>query len=288
MSRTDLSPDRFPLHLREIADPPRRLRVHGTAPPLDALAVAIVGSRQATRLGRDVAHKLGADLARAGIAVVSGLAYGIDASAHLGALDAGGYTVAVLGGGLDRIYPRANVPLARRIVAEGGALVSEYEDDAAPRRHHFPARNRLISGLCQAVVVVEASSRSGSLITARLAGEQGREVLAVPGPVTSAASKGCHRLLKEGAALVEDVSDVLFELGITSPAPGAPAAARPDAAVHGDAAVVLRCIDADTTPLDVIVARAGLDRAVVQQHLTELELDGFVDAQRGGYIRRLL
>lgn len=270
----------LPECLRAIADPPASLQVRGAPAAVVAPGVAIVGSRRATRAGREVAHALARDLGAAGVVVVSGLAYGIDAVAHRGALAGGGRTVAVLGGGVDRIYPAAHLRLAEEIVAAGGALASEYSRDQAPRKHHFPERNRLISGLTLGVVIVEATLESGSLITARMAAEQGREVMAVPGPVASPLSRGCHRLLKSGAALIENADDVLFAIGMDSG--GNAAAASPPPAL----AAVYEQVRAEPTSLDQVAAMVRLTPEAAAQALVELELLGFVAAHRGGYIRR--
>jgi DNA processing protein len=200
----------YPQLLARIADPPPLLWVRGSAPLLSLPAVALVGSRAASSYGLEVAHELAAGLAETGVIVVSGLARGVDSSAHRGALTRG-TTAAILGSGADVIYPREHAALATEIVARG-VLVSEQPPGAAPRPHHFPRRNRLISGLCLAVVVVEASTRSGSLQTARLALEQGRDVMAVPGTVRGDRNRGCHGLLRDGAVLVESAADVLEEL----------------------------------------------------------------------------
>lgn len=280
-----LSGQALPERLRVIPDPPRRLHVRGAAEALAAPSVAIVGSRRATRAGRQFAEALAGDLAAAGLVVVSGLAYGIDAAAHLGALAGAGRTVAVLGSGLDRIYPRQHETLAAEIVDGGGALVSEYPADRSPRKHQFPERNRLISGLSLGVVIVEATTKSGSLITARMAAEQGREVMAVPGPVTSPLSGGCHRLLKSGAALIESADDVLYAVGYD-------AVDRPrGTGESGDAAparlaAVLEQVGAETTTLDQVVAATAMGLEAAAEALVELELLGFVAAHRGGYIRR--
>ena len=219
--------------------------------------------------------------------MVSGLAYGIDAAAHRGALtacgeapvsDDGPATVAVLGSGLDNIYPRHHVGLAAEIVAAGGAVVSEHESDEGPRKHHFPARNRIVSGLCLGVVIVEASGRSGSLITARLALEQGRDVMAVPSLVSSPLSAGCHRLIRQGAALVERAEHVLEALGIEWTEVNG-SASEPEDAVFG-------AVGATVTTVDSIIAATGLPVESVLERLVELELDGFVAEHRGGYIRR--
>ena len=271
----------LPLPLREIPDPPKRLYCVGRADALDTPAVAVVGSRRCTRQGRDTAFALARDLAAQGLTIVSGLAYGIDAAAHRGALaSAGAPTVGVLGSGLERIYPQSHERLAAEIVALGGAVVSEYEPAVGPRKHHFPARNRIVSGLCLGVVIVEASERSGSLITARLALEQGRDVMAVPSLVSSPLAAGCHRLIRQGAALVENAEHVLEALGIElePSAPGGTAVAEGD--------IVLKQVEATVTPLDAIVAATGLAIEDVLERLAELEIDGLVATHGGGYIRR--
>lgn len=270
----------LPLPLREIPDPPARLYCAGQAVVLDTPAVAVVGSRRCTRQGRDIAFALARDLAAQGLTIVSGLAYGIDAAAHRGALaSAAAPTVAVLGSGLDRIYPQSHERLAAEIVEHGGALVSEYEPTSGPRKHHFPARNRIVSGLCLAVVIVEASERSGSLITARLALEQGRDVMAVPSLVSSPLAAGCHRLIRQGAALVECAEHVLEALGL-EPKPETAGASLP---AKDD--IVLRQVEATATPLEMIVAGSGLAVEDVLERLAELEIDGRVAMQGGGYIR---
>ena len=198
---------RYPERLREIDNPPRLLYVRGSFAPEDRTAIAIVGTRGATRYGLDQARRLGRELAEAGFTVVSGLALGIDGAAHRGALEVGGRTLAALGGGVAKVYPREHEDLAR-LVANSGAVFSEYHPLTSPLAGNFPARNRIVSGLSLGVLVVESPLRSGSLITARLAAEQNREVFALPGPVDRETSRGCHQLLREGAALVESVDDV--------------------------------------------------------------------------------
>ena len=274
----------LPERLRVIPDPPRCLYLRGAGDALDAPAVAIVGSRRATRAGRQFAETLAADLAAAGLVVVSGLAFGIDAAAHRGTLAGGGRTVAVLGGGLDHLYPRQHVGLAEQIVRGGGAVVSEYPAERAPRKHQFPERNRLISGLSLGVVIVEATTKSGSLITARMAAEQGREVMAVPGPVASPLSGGCHRLLKSGAALIESADDVLYAVGYEAPEPSS--AGSEGGGAPARLAAVLEQVGADVTTLDQVVVGTGLGPAFATEALVELELLGFVAAHGGGYIRR--
>ena len=201
----------YPAPLATIPDPPAVLFVQGTIAPSDSLAVAIVGSRHGTHYGVSQAEKLAGALARAGLTIVSGLARGIDAAAHRGALAAGGRTLAVLGSGVLNIYPPEHVELARQ-VRNRGALISESPPRAAPLSGAFPQRNRILSGLAMGVVVVEASSRSGALITARHAMEQGREVFAVPGRIDNRNSQGCHRLIRDGAKLVESADDVYRRL----------------------------------------------------------------------------
>ena len=231
----------YPAALTPIATPPQFLYVRGRLAPEDVQAVAVVGSRSCTSYGRRVAERLGQDLARAGYTVVSGLARGIDGAAHRGALDAKGRTIAVLAGGLSRIYPPEHAPLAEEIIAAGGALVSEAPMRMEPMAGMFPARNRIISGLSRGVVLVEAAEKSGALITASHGADQGREVFAVPGPVDSAASAGTLQLLRKGAKLIRHARDVIDDLqGIAPlveqpslfdgpvPAPAAPPAPPPD------------------------------------------------------------
>jgi DNA processing protein len=202
----------YPANLRQIADPPPYLYIRGAVAALGPASIAIVGARAASDAGRHMARRLGLELASRGITVVSGLARGIDGEAHQGALDAGGRTVAVTGCGIDVIYPAEHRALAEAILETGGAMLSELPIGTSPRAENFPARNRILSGLCLGVVIVEAAERSGSLITARLALEQNRQVFAVPGSPLSGKSRGSNRLLKEGARLVECVEDIIEEL----------------------------------------------------------------------------
>lgn len=205
----------FPRFLAEISNPPPLLWTRGDQSLFGGPCIAIVGARAATRDGLDIAYQVAADLARAGIVVVSGLARGIDSAAHTGALDAKGKTIAVLGTGIDRVYPAENTDLHERVAAHG-LLVSEFAPGAPPELFHFPQRNRIISGLSKAVVVVEAREKSGSLITARLAGDQGRDVMVIPGPIRTGQNRGGHALLRDGAKLVESAVDILQELGMES------------------------------------------------------------------------
>jgi DNA processing protein len=209
--KIEISDELYPKLLKEISDPPQLLYVRGTLLPEDAASVAIVGTRRATPYGLKMARELARQLAQSGITVVSGLAEGIDGAAHEGALEANGRTIAVLGHGLDRVYPPSHKELSLKITASG-ALITEFPEGVGPTRYNFPQRNRIISGLSLGVIVVEAPQKSGALITARFASEQGREVFAVPGPVSSRASQGTHALLKDGAKLVESAQDILEEL----------------------------------------------------------------------------
>ena len=208
-----LGTSEFPQLLTEISNPPECLWTRGDRSLFLRQAIAIVGARDASREGVEIAYQIASDLARAGIVVVSGLARGIDSAAHTGALDGGGTTIAVLGTGIDRVYPAENKELHERIAAHG-LLVTEFQPGAHAELFHFPQRNRIISGLSKAVVVVEARERSGSLITARLAGDQSRDVMVVPGPTRTGQNRGGHALLRDGAKLVESAVDILQELGL--------------------------------------------------------------------------
>lgn len=275
----------YPPLLRELADPPPVLFVRGDPGHLLRPQLALVGSRQCTRIGRETAFSFARALAAHGLGITSGLALGIDGEAHRGALAAGGITVAVLAHGLDRVYPPRHAPLAADILAAGGTLVSEFPPGSKPLAHHFLQRNRIISGLAMGVLVIEATVQSGSLVTARLAMEQGREVFAIPGSIHQPQSRGCHRLIRDGAALVETVDDILAELGGFRPLPVA-------GPVTGDAAVLgkpmqalLDCIEYAPTAIDAMVQRSGMDTATVMAFLTELELAGMVAPEAGGYSR---
>jgi DNA processing protein len=268
---------RFPALLRAIHDPPPGLFLRGSA-DLDLFsrpAVAIVGARACSGYGATVARALGRDLAAAGLVVVSGLARGIDGEAHRGALEAGGLTIAVLGCGIDRDYPVVHAELARRI-AGTGLVVSEYAPGVDPMAWRFPSRNRLIAGLAAATVVVEARERSGALITADLALEEGREVFTVPGEITSSLSEGTNALLKLGATPLTSAADVLAALGV-EPAP----AAVPD--VGGDAAALLALVQEAPASADELVRRSGLAADSVAAGLVRLELEGLVAVVDGRY-----
>lgn len=297
----------FPERLMHIPDAPMVLFCRGNLRALEQPTVAIVGARRASRLGCETAARLANTLCAARICVISGLALGIDSAAHRGAIETedGQQTgesrrsIAVLGSGLSRIQPISNLPLAERLVAAGGLLVSEYPLGMSARPQHFPERNRLISGLADVVVVVEAGERSGSLITARLALEQGREVLAVPGAISQPNSRGVHRLLKQGAGLVDcaqDVFDVLGNLRLphrgdeaesawadSEPGPAGPEA---ETGLDEDARRLLAEMRDLSTSIDELCFRCGESPARVAALLARLELSGFVARSGGGYIRR--
>ncbi len=282
----------YPPLLREIAQPPPLLFVHGEPRLLSLPQLAVVGSRNPSRGGKDNAFEFARHLATAGIPITSGLALGVDAAAHEGALAAGGVTVAVVGTGLDRVYPARHRDLAHRI-SQQGALVSELPIGTGARPENFPRRNRIISGLSLGTLVVEASLRSGSLITARYAVEQGREVFAIPGSIHNPLAKGCHALIRQGAKLVETASDILDELPppelpALTPASEADTGSTPMAGpeLDDDYRRVLDALGYDPTPLDVILERTQLTTATVSSILLVLELEGYVTACAGGTYAR--
>ena len=286
----------YPPALLATEDPPLLLYllgaprfVHAPGPFAPPRCLAMVGSRNPTAQGADNARQFARTLRAAGLCIVSGLALRVDAAAHEGALldapdPATPATIAVVGTGLDRVYPRANKELAHRI-ARHGLLVSEYPLGTPPLPANFPKRNRIISGLSQGTLVVEAALQSGSLITARMAAEQGREVFAIPGSIHAPQSRGCHALLRQGAKLVESAEDVLEELRLPAAAP-APAGDAPDATTPAQQEV-LQALGFDPLGLDALVARTGLDAATLQVRLLELELDGRVARLPGGLFQRL-
>ena len=302
----------YPPNLRQIADPPPFLFVRGTAQMTDTNCIAIVGARAASDIGRRMAQRLGLELAAKGFSVVSGLARGIDGEAHQGALDAHGKTIAVLGCGVDVIYPAEHRKLADAIIAGGGALISELPIGTQPLAENFPTRNRILSGLCLGVVIVEAAEKSGSLITARMALEQDRQVFAVPGSPLSGKTRGSNRLLKEGAKLVECVEDVIEELApqmvgprvavravateaVVSPSASNIGVAPVNASIHEmvqDVKTAETIVDSTTTVLnqlkeserlhvDSIIESSGLNAQTVLRLLLELELEGRVTQHPG-------
>lgn len=288
LARSDAA---FPPMLRQIARPPPFLFVQGSEAALLAPQIAVVGSRKPSPAGREFAAELASGLARYGLGITSGLAKGIDTAAHWGALGQGGRTVAVMGTGPDRIYPAANRELSLKLLASGGALLTEYPPGTPPEAAHFPQRNRIISGMGLGVVVVEAALPSGSLSTATHAAEQGREVMAVPGPVRSPTSRGCHELLRNGAALIETPEDVIRALGDRF---------KPQPIVthgHTSSPVTvptrldpqLQRVFAATSVLpgsvDELVSRTGLAAAEVAAAVVQLELAGLLETTPGGVAR---
>lgn len=271
----------YPALLAELADAPPLLFVEGARGVLGQPQLAVVGSRRASRPGLDTARAFARSLAGGGFAITSGLALGIDGAAHEGALEAGGPTLAVLGTGLCRLYPRRHLGLARRIVEGGGALLSELPLDCPPRPDNFPRRNRIISGLSLGVLVVEASPASGSLITARLAAEQGREVYAIPGSIHHPGARGCHELIRQGATLVERIDDILDGLsGWTAEVPaGEPV---PQSPAHP----LLELLRAAPLGSEALAAGSGWALPQVLAALTELELEGKVACEAGVWVHR--
>ena len=278
----------YPAQLRQLKDPPPVLFIKGDASLVKDPQIAIVGTRLPTPAGREHAVRFARDLACSGLLITSGLARGIDTAAHRGALDAGRPTIAVIATGQDLIYPAENKPLAQAI-AEHGALVSEFPCGTPPLAAHFPRRNRLISGLALGVLVIEAGARSGSLITARLAGDQGREVFAVPGSPRNPVARGCHRLIRQGAKLVEDERDVLVELkpqirDVLESA-GAPPAGAEQEGLDAEHRALLEQMGFEQTTVDALVERSGLPVQQVSAMLLLLELEGHVVAGGGFYQR---
>jgi DNA processing protein len=265
----------YPVALAAVPDPPAFLFLRGRIPPGVRDAVAIVGSRAASQYGLSITHRLARDLAAHGITVVSGMARGIDSEAHRGALAVGGQTIAVLGSGLNVIYPPENRELFQRIV-EGGAVVSEYPLDTQPDAVHFPARNRIISGLCLGTVIIEAAPQSGSLITANLALDQGREVFAVPGSVDSMRSRGTHQLIRQGARLVETARDILEELEplLSRGAPPPGGAATPAEPVSEQEQRILELLGDSPLHIDQVIRGCSWSSSVTTGCLLQLELKG--------------
>jgi DNA processing protein len=265
----------YPENLTHLHDPPPFLYVRGSLIPEDRLAIAIVGSRFASAYGRGVARELARGLTEKGVTIVSGLARGVDVEAHRATLEAKGRTIAVLGSGIDIIYPNEHRSLAADIPAHG-AVISEFPLGSKPDAVHFPYRNRVISGLTLGTVVVEAAENSGSLITARFALEQNREVFAVPGVITSGRSRGPHKLIKEGAKLVENVEDILQEIAPGLPRMAPPSVIDPGPPLTPHETLLIRQFEQDPLHVDLLIAKSGLTPARVLEVLLELELKGLV------------
>ncbi len=287
-----LADSAYPQRLLESADPPSLLYVTGNPAYLNLAAIGVVGSRNATPQGIENARAFSKVLADAGFSIVSGLALGIDAAAHEGALrsDTRSGTIAVIGTGIDRVYPASNKKLAH-LITGNGCIVSEFPLGTAATASNFPRRNRLIAGLSQACLVVEAAPASGSLITARLAGELGRDIFAIPGSIHAPQYKGCHSLIKQGAKLVECAQDILEELRpqtTQSPVDNASSAQPVTNATRPEHAVLLNALSHDAATLDQLIARSGLTADVVLAMLTELSLDGVVTNLPGGRYQRLI
>ena len=277
----------YPQLLKHIPDPPLVLFCLGNLAVLEQRCVALVGARKSTESGRAMAQSLAAELVLRGCTVVSGLAVGIDAAAHRGALTIReGKTVAVLGSGFAHLYPKQNRGLANSILSAGGLLMSEYPPGMGPRPYQFPERNRIISGLSELTVLVEAGVKSGSLITARLALEQGRDLCAVPGPALSPLSAGCHRMIRQGAALVTSVQEIAEEIGLPETVPTTDGTAIEVLPAPSDqtSAQILKAIAVEPRQLDEIVVLTRGDSQRVSQCLMELQLSGFVRQGPDGYI----
>ncbi|NKB46236.1 MAG: DNA-protecting protein DprA [Legionellales bacterium] len=276
--------DRYPALLKEIHDYPAILILAGRLSLCQLPALAMVGSRRPTAMGQDNAFQFAHTLAQAGLTIVSGLALGIDAASHRGALSANAQTIAVLANGMDVIYPRQHKTLQQKLIEEA-LVITEFPHTCQPKRWHFPRRNRLISGLSHAILIVEAAKRSGSLITAQHALEQGRDVFALPGSIHNPMAKGCHALIRQGAQLVETTQDIVEEiqsqqtlLTISPVKKSANKLAKP-------LKTILNAVDYETTALDLIIHRSGFDAAQTSATLTELELMGLLVSTAEGYLR---
>jgi len=276
----------YPPALLNIDDPPMLLYVKGRSDLLSACSLAVVGSRNASEQGRRNAEHFSEALSHAGVSIVSGLALGIDTAAHEGGLRGVGASIAVIGTGIDIVYPARNSHLAQRL-AQDGCIISEYALGTAPLAANFPRRNRIISGLSRAVLVVEAAAQSGSLITARTAAEQGRDVLAIPGSIHAPLSKGCHCLIKQGAKLVESIDDIVEELGRLPDCSQRSPVTTAHGALPQCEDMLLRALGFDPVGLDGLSARTGLDVAALHAQLLMLELDGLVESLPGGRYRRV-
>lgn len=280
-----LEDEHYPPQLKEISDPPPLLFVRGNLQLLYSPQLAIVGSRNPTLVGKQIAHDFAATLARCGYTITSGLALGIDAASHQGALDADGYTIAVAGTGLDRIYPACHKELASAIIQKG-AIISEFPPGTSAKANHFPRRNRIISGLCQGLLVVEAAKQSGSLISARLALEQNREVFAIPGSIHNPLARGCNALIREGAKLVETTQDILEELGQYNQQDNQIPQTIPQSMLDLEQQKLLNLIMYSPTSVDNLVAQTGESVEMIAAMLLLLELQGHItSAPGGGYIR---
>jgi DNA processing protein len=292
--------------LNEIADPPLILFMKGEVSILQRQMLAIVGARSPTPTGREIAYQLANELTEQGFVIISGLAKGIDGAAHQGALFDKAATIAVLGSGIECIYPSCHRALANEIVEKGGLLISEFFPNTSPKANYFPRRNRIISGLSLGVIVVEASLRSGSLITARYALNQGREVFAIPGSIRSLLSQGCHALLKDGATLVENCEDIIQSLSFLpqcvlssdkdnvgvkrghNKIPRSPLTPQKNqrSSLDSQDKKLVECLGFETTSIDSVLARTKLPITTVLDRLSILQLQGYIDKFPGGYVRK--
>ena len=283
-----LQDDRYPPLLKEIAAPPPLLFVKGNPEILSQPQLAIVGSRNPTMTGIEIAEEFAGNLVLAGMTITSGLAIGIDAAGHRGALAQGNKTtIAVMGTDIEQIYPAKNKPLAAAILEQQGALVTEFPLGTSPRPENFPRRNRIVCGLSLGVLVVEATLRSGSLITARLAGEQGREIFAIPGSIHNSRAQGCHALIKQGAKLVETAADIIEELQLPNiKAEPVSQKRAADSPLDEEHLKLLECIGYEPTVVDIVVKRSGLAVSAVTTMLLRLEMQDYIVSVPGsGYIR---
>ncbi len=276
MKRISKNSNQYPSLLAEIAQPPKELHIVGKLPDLPM--VAIVGTRKMSDYGKQATYRLSHDLAKAGLVIVSGLALGIDAVAHQAAIDAGGVTIAVLGCGLDTIYPSINKPLAQNIVASGGCLISEYDIGVQPFKSHFPARNRIIAGMSLATIVTEAESKSGSLITANFALQENRQVMAVPGNIFSPRSCGPNDLIKMGAIAVTSGIDVLTQLGLVSPK----LTTKPIKADSIEEETIIGLIDRGVSSNQALIEQTGMEAAQFAHLISLMEITGKIRNIGGG------
>ncbi len=285
-SAITLNDSRYPALLKEIPDPPPVLFVRGNPDLLSMPQIAVVGSRNPSMLGVETATAFAKTLSQQGFVITSGLALGIDAASHRGALNAKGYTIAVAGTGLDRVYPARHIDLATEIV-NTGAMVSEFPPGTLAKANHFPRRNRIISGLCQGLLVVEAAKSSGSLITARMALEQNREVFAIPGSIHNPLARGCNALIREGAKLVETTQDILEEFNQYIQKDGNYSAITMQSTLDLEQQTLLNRIMFSPTSIDKLVEESGLPVEAISSMLLILELQGYIEANAGGCYTRL-
>lgn len=283
--------ERYPSQLKEIADPPPFLFIKGDANLLSSPQIAVIGSRKPTPAGIESAYRFTQHLSVAGLTITSGLALGVDAISHQSALDHSGKTIAILGTGVDKIYPLQHKKLAHQIVESGGALVSDFPLGTAPKAENFPRRNRIISGLSLGTLVIEATLKSGSLITARLANEQGRDVFAIPGSIYNPQSNGCHLLIQQGAKLIQTPQDVLDELQVSysysskSKISNSTMYAGAKNSLDANSQLLLECVGFETTSVDQLIERTNLPAHIVSATTSQLALQGLIVAVPGGYFR---